>query len=384
MEGTPRTDVVVVGAGVIGLSCAWALLRRGVAVTLVDPEPARGASYAAAGMLAPVTEAHVGEERLLALTLAGARAWPGFAAALEDATGLPSGYRAEGTLVVAHDADDRAVLKRLQQHQEAWGLDVTWLSSREARREEPMLAPDVVGALLVEGDHSVHNRQLLTAMLAAVERAGGSLLRRRVTAVTTDATGRASGVVLDDGGTIAAGTVVVAAGAWTSTLEGLPPGTLPPVRPVKGQILRLATTPDTGAVLRRTLRALVRGMGVYLVPRADGELAVGATTEERGFDPTVTAGGVWELLRDARAVLPVVTELRFVEAWAGLRPGTPDNAPAIGPTPVPGLVVATGHGRNGVLLAPVTGDAVAAHVVDGALPDVVRPFGPERFAGVAA
>ena len=333
-------------------------------------------------MLAPVTELHYGEEDLLRLNLQSARRYPAFVAELEDATGTSVGYRTEGTLAVALDLDDRAVLTDLQAFQTSLGLDVEALTAREARRLEPMLDPGIRGALHVRSDHSVDNRRLVTALLAAAEGVGVHLVKQRVDELIRG----------DDGvlGVRAAGTdhrattVVIAAGSWSGSLAGLEDGLLPPVRPVKGQILRLRTPPAYGTVLTRTVRGFVRGSGVYLVPRSDGEIVVGATVEERGFDDAVTAGAVYELLRDARELVPAVTELTVAEIGAGLRPGSPDNAPLIGPTSVPGLVLATGHFRNGVLLAPLTADLVADLITTGSLPEVAAAFAPSRFERIGA
>lgn len=371
-------DVAIVGGGLVGLAVGWRLAERGVAVTVVDPTPAAGATRAAAGMLAPVTELHYGEEALLRLNLAAADRYPSFVAELEARSGRPAGYATEGTLAVALDADDRSALADLHAFQRRLGLSVEALTGRECRRLEPMLAPSVRGGLLVAGDHSVDNRRLVAALFAAFERSGGAIVRQPVTAVVVR-DGRAAGVRLGDGAELAADAVVVAAGCWSSALAGLPADVVPPVRPVKGQIVRLRVPPAMRPFLTRTVRGTVRGFPVYLVPRADGELVVGATVEEQGYDTRVTAGGVYELLRDAHELVPGCTELELVETAAGLRPGSPDNAPLIGPTSLPGLVLATGHYRNGVLLAPITADAVAALVVDGALPEVVQPFAPSRF-----
>ena len=372
-------DVAVVGAGVIGLACAWRLAQRGLDVAVLDPAPGRGASRAAAGMLAPVTELHPGEESLLRLGLESARRYAGFVAELEQASGVSPGYRSTGTLAVALDAGDRAVLEELRVYQQRLGLQAESLTRTECRRLEPMLSPSVHAGLLVHGDHSVDNRRLTAALLAAVGRAGGALVRERVAEVTT-AAGAVTGVRLDGGGALGAATVVLAAGCRSGEVGGLPDDVLPPVRPVKGQILRLHVPQSLRPFLQRTVRGTVHGSGVYLVPREDGELVVGATQEERGFDEQVTAGGVYELLRDAHALVPGLTELALVETTAGLRPGSPDNAPMVGPTMVPGLVVATGHHRNGVLLTPVTADAVAELIADGSLPDLMEPFSPLRFS----
>ncbi|HUY21063.1 MAG TPA: glycine oxidase ThiO [Acidimicrobiales bacterium] len=384
-----RYDVVVVGGGAIGLATAWTLAARGLAVAVVDPEPGRGASWAAAGMLAPVSEVHHGEEPLLALALAAARQWPAFAAELEAAVGRSVGYRATGTLVVAVDDGDRAWTEELLAFQRDLGLDVQWLSGRAARHLEPGVAPGVRGAIWVADDHQVHTRLLVGALLDAAAGAGAELWRDRAVSLECGG-GAVSGVHLAAGPRLRAGCVVLAAGCWSGGLDGLPDGAVPPVRPVKGQILRLTPTGQAGTgpapVLGRTVRGIVRGASVYLVPRQDGSVVVGATMEERGFDTAVTAGAVYELLRDAHRVVPGVTELVLGEARAGLRPGSPDNAPIVGRPAVAGvdgLVVATGHFRQGILLTPITARAVAA-IVDGAEPPAeMAPFGPGRFAGVA-
>ncbi len=369
------------------VSSGWpspgAVRQRGCSVLVVDPAPGAAASQAAAGMLAPVTELHYGEEALLRLNVESARRYPAFVAELEDAARASVGYRSEGTLAVAFDADDRAVLADLHAFQAALGLDVETLTGREARRLEPMLDPRVRSALHVRSDHSVDNRRLVRALLFAVQRAGVRLVQQRVDELTIAHEGvrgvRAAGTVHE------AALVVLAAGSWSGSIGGLPDELLPPIRPVKGQILRLRTSPaGQGTLLTRTVRGFVRGSGVYLVPRADGEIVVGATVEERGFDDTVTAGAVYQLLRDAHELVPAVTELILAEAAASHRPGSPDNAPLIGPGRLPGLILATGHYRNGIMLAPVTADLIADLVTTGSLPDEAAPFSPARFDRIGA
>ncbi|CAL9419424.1 glycine oxidase ThiO [Streptomyces sp. enrichment culture] len=372
------SDVLVVGGGVIGLVTAWRAAQRGLATAVVDPEPGGGAAQVAAGMLAAVTELHYGEQTLLALNLASARRYPDFAAELTDLTGHDLGYRQCGTLAVALDADDRAHLRELHALQQRSGLDSQWLSGRECRRLEPMLAPGVRGGLRVDGDHQIDPRRLAAALLAACERAGVVFHREWAERLTV-VHGRAAGVVTRAGG-LQAGQVVLAAGSLSGRLGGVPDEVLPPVRPVKGQVLRLTVPKRYAPFLNRTVRAVVRGSHVYLVPRANGELVVGATSEELGWDTTVTAGGVYELLRDAHELVPGITELPLTETRAGLRPGSPDNAPLLGPTDLDGLLLATGHYRNGVLLTPVTGDTMAHVLSTGRLPDEARPFTPKRFA----
>ena len=390
MQRSGRTgsgaDLLVVGAGVIGLSIAWRCRQRGLSVVVLDPAPGSGASRAAAGMLAPVTELHYGEQPLLELNLASAARYPSFAAELEDVTGRTIGYRRTGTVVAAWDAADLAALRDLAGFAGALGQTVRALTGRELRTLVPGIAPGLPGGLLAADDHQVDNRRLHAALLAAVTGAGARVVQASVARV--DVFGdQVRGVTTADGVTLGAGTVVLAAGAHSGRIAGLPHAARPRVHPVKGQTLRLRLPADLLPPL--ILRGSVRGSPVYLVPRepaADGpsagagELVVGASAEEAGFDRTPRAGAVYELLRDAQSLLPSISEAELVEVSTGLRPGSPDNAPLIGRSGLDGLIIASGHYRNGVLLTPITGDGVAALVADGDLPPELVPFGPERFA----
>ncbi|GAA3208712.1 FAD-dependent oxidoreductase [Nonomuraea helvata] len=389
---------VIVGAGVVGLSVAWRLARDGRPVTLVDPAPASGASHAAAGMLAPVSEVSYTEAPLLRLGAASLRRWPGFAAELAADAGLPGAealdLRSDGTLDVAFGADDLAALDELAAYMEKLELPVERLSGRECRRLEPMLAPSVRGGLLAPGDAWVDPRRVTAALLAALDRLGVPLVRARVGELLRDGGGRVTGVRLEPPGgetpsqtpsqtpspaasaepggrasEIRAERVVLAAGAWSAGLAEVP------VRPVKGQIMRLRSPQP---LLTRCVRGTVHGTPVYLVPRGDGELVVGATQEEMGFDTRVTAGGLYELLRDARELVPGVTELEVADVVAGLRPGTPDNLPVIGPSGTPGLALATGHHRGGVLLAPLTAD-----ILRGEEGELAALCAPGRFREIS-
>jgi glycine oxidase len=373
-------DAAVVGAGVIGLTTAWRLRQTGMRVALIDPVPAGAATHAAAGMLAPVSEVTYGETALLTLAMESLRRYPAYVEELEALTGTTVGLRREGTLIVATDAGDRDMLLDLRRFQASLGLSATVLDSRECRRLEPMLAPEVRCGLLVSSDHSVDNRRLAHALLAVIEQQSVELVRNRVAAVSV-AGDAVTGVVLAGGDRVEAATVVLAAGPWSGQITGLPAEAQPPVRPVKGEILRLrAHSPEL--LPRHSVRVLVNGHEVYLVPRADGELVVGATVEEAGFDTTVRAGAVRELLRDARTAMPAVDELELVESLAALRPGTPDNAPMIGATAVGGLHVACGHYRNGILLAPITADLLTAAITGSATDrdhELLAAVAPTRF-----
>jgi glycine oxidase len=377
---TRAVDAAVVGGGLIGLATGWRLKQRGVDVCVIDPAPAHGASHAAAGMLAPVSEVRYGETALLTLAMDSLRRYPDFVDEIEAASGHVVGLRREGTLIVATDAGDRAMLVDLHAFQTQLGLSATMLTSRECRSLESMVSPDVRCALLVSSDHSVDNRRLAAALIAVLKSIGVDVINQRVAAVTIEHE-TATGVTLDSGDTITADHVILAAGPWTADLPGLPAFARPPVRPVKGEILRLRARGSI-PLPSYSIRGLANGHDIYLIARADGELVVGATVQEAGFNTTVRAGAVRELLRDARAVIPAIDELELVESIAALRPGSPDNAPIIGETGIEGLTVATGHYRNGVLLTPITADLVAAIVTgteSAADRELLAVTSPRRF-----
>ncbi len=352
---------MVVGAGLIGLASAWRASLRGLSVIVVDRERAgAGASRVAAGMLAPVTEANFGEEELLRLNLAANRRWRSFADELGADEIL---YRRQGALVVAVDRDDAEELRRLHDFQRSLGLDAEWLVPSECRRLEPSLSPRCAGGIFAPQDHQVDPVSVVRALAARVEVLAGD----GVAAI------RGDGVELESGRRIGAEQVVLAAGSWSgSGVQGVP---RLPVRPVKGQLLGLrrpAGRPLAGHVLR-TLRC-------YLVDRGDGRVVLGGTMEEKGFDTTPTVDALYRLMEAAYEVLPDVSELEFEEARVGLRPATPDGMPLIGRAPESdSLVIATGHFRNGVLLTPVTADAVAAILCGEEPPLDVAPFSPQRF-----
>lgn len=357
-----RADVAVVGGGPVGLAIGWRAAARGMRVLLYDPSPGSGASKVAAGMLAPVAEAYFGELALTRLLLDSAARWPGFAtdlAASADLAGSAElGYRTEGTLVVGRTADDLAEARRLWSYQQGLGLPITPLGATELHAREPLLAPRVRGGAHAPDDHQVDPRRLVAALRLAAVRAG-------VVFVPSTVRGLAE---LD------AGIIVVAAGCGAAGLTGLP------IRPVKGQILRLRAPGGEPPGFRHVIRGYADGRSVYLVPRDDGEVVLGATVEERG-DTTVTAGGVLELLRAATELVPELAEYELVETAAGRRPGTPDNAPIIGPlADRPDVIVATGHYRHGILLTPVTAELVVDLLASGIPDPALAPFTPDRFS----
>ncbi|HEY3759450.1 MAG TPA: glycine oxidase ThiO [Solirubrobacteraceae bacterium] len=361
----PGADVVVVGGGVIGLAVAWRARLLGLSVALLERDTIgeRGASGVAAGMLAPVSEVEFGTAGrcVLELGVRSAALWPEFAAELELASSIDVGLRSSGTLVLARDADEARELERQIAFREELGLRVRRLLPSAARALEPALAPTVRLALEAPDDHSVSPRRVLSALRLVCGRAGVQLREHAAAARVDVERGRVAGVTLADGSRVRAARVVLAAGAWSGEVEGLPAAARVPVRPLKGQILRLRDPAGAG-LLERVLRF----EGGYLVPRGDGRYVLGATVEERGFERRPTAGGVYELLRDARELVPGVLELHIEELSVGFRPATPDNVPAIGASSLPGLLWATGHQRNGILLAPVTAGLLAALLADSA------------------
>ncbi len=355
-ETDRAADVIVVGAGVIGLSCAWQAAARGLEVVVLERDrPGAGASKVAAGMLAPVSEVSFGEDRLLELALASHRAWPTFAAELTEAAGADVGFLDLGALHVALDRDEADELRRRFGLMIEHGLAAEWLSPAACRELEPGLGPAGHGGVHAPHEAAVDPGALLAALQTALERAGGSIEIAEVTEGVFEGE-RLAGVRTADGAERRADAVVLAAGSW-SAAEWLPAPARPPVRPVKGQILTLA-----GPRSRPVCSRIVAGERFYAVPRGDGRLVLGATVEERGFDLRVTAGAVHELLREGYRALPEIAELELVEAVAGLRPATPDNLPLIGAGAIEGLVLATGHFRNGILLAPLTAERVTAQL----------------------
>ena len=325
-------------------------------------------------MLAAAVETEPGEETLLALTLESQLLWPDFAREIEAASGISVGYRDEGTMVVALTRDDAEQLRFTYEFQKGLGLDLEWLSGAEARRREPHLRPGIPGAVLSPRDHQVDNRLVASALSIAAQRSGALLHEHCRVREVEVVNGRARAVVTDRGRE-PADMVVLAAGAWSREIAGIPTAYLPPVRPIKGQMMALRM--DSAAPLLRHVVWLPRG---YLVPRRDGRLVIGGTVEERGFDDSMTAGGLLALLEGAWRAVPAIEELPIAETWVGFRPGSRDDAPILGPSGIDGLVIATGHHRNGILLTPVTAAVVSAYVLSGNLPESALPFAPSRFS----
>src|SRR5205823_7459456 len=370
----------IIGAGVIGLAIAWRLAARGVAVRIFDRGAAgAAASHAAAGMLAACAEAEPGEEALVALGRESQARWPAFAAELLAASGIDVELRPEGTLLLALTADDQARLTHLLVFQQKLGLPLQWISAADTRRREPRLAGKLAGAVFSPEDTQVDNRKLVAALRVAAQAAGASVSEHQPVRAISSRGGRVDGIILGDGTKVPADVVVLAAGAWARSIEGVDPKLRPPVRPIKGQMLALRMDP-AAPLLSHVLWA----PGAYLVPRRDGRLLVGATVEEKGYDADLTAGGVLSLLEAAWRAVPAVEDLPIDEMWVGHRPGSRDDAPILGAGPLDGLIYATGHHRNGILLAPITADTIARLALDGTVDAAIRPFGIERFGSVTA
>ncbi|MCZ6634173.1 MAG: glycine oxidase ThiO [bacterium] len=371
--------VLIVGGGVIGLSIGWKLARAGKGVVVFDRDRAGGAaSWASAGMLSPLAEVRFEEEPLLRLGLKSLAMYPDFVAELEADTGQAVGYRKDGVLLVGVSQDDLADLEFRYRFQKELGLEVAWLNGAEARAREPHLGGQVSAAVWCPGDHQVDNRLLVAALATGLEKAGGTLKEGASVDELVMEGNRVRGVRV--GEEVYEGEMVVlSAGCWSGRLPGLPDEIRPPVRPVKGQIIRLQMT---DAVRPHTIvwyNRWASSVSVYLAPKDGGHLVVGATSEEMGFDTELTAGGMFELLRAAWEVLPGVYDLPIVETLAGLRPGSRDDAPILGTTAIDGLIMATGHYRKGILLTPMTAHYISELILTGEVSEVIRPFGLERF-----
>jgi len=383
--GTSQQRIVIIGGGVIGLSAALAAIEFGHHVTVIDPlienhALGAGASWMAGGMLAPVTEAWFGEEARLALDITALKAWPAFADKVSQISGRKLAINTAGTIQIALDIDDARDLERVRTFQNSMGLKAEALSRDQLLELEPLLSPRVVAGSLISTDLSVDNRAFVETLKLACKKSGVRFIPSRVVGMTK-ANDHMIGIE-SSAGYYECDEVVIAAGAWSSEFLKMinTDGSMPAIRPIRGEILRLKS--DIPA-LRHTLRAQVHGFQVYLVPRENGEVVVGATQLERGFDVRPTAGGVYELLRDACELLPYVKEMEFLEVGVGLRPGSPDNAPIIDHVPgINNVILATGHYRNGILLSSIAGDVIAALINRSQLPGDAHLVSLGRFTEV--
>jgi glycine oxidase len=373
---TGSGDIAIVGAGIIGLSVAFELAARGASVRIYDTaEPARAASWAAAGMLAPLTE-RLPNDDMQALCESSLGLYPEFAQAIQDTGGIDPHLRLDGILHAAYSGEGYARLRRRSDELHAGGHSATLLTRSETLLAEPALGKDVCGALLVPGEGQVDNRRLGRALVAACE-ARGVRIHIGVASLSIEFDARRVLGVQTDLGYVPAAAVVNAAGAGAANLRGVPAECVPPVRAVKGQMLSIQL--PVGFMRRTTWVP-----GAYLVPRADGRLLVGATVEH-ATDVRVTASGIHALLHAAVSAAPALGEFAVSETWAGLRPGTPDELPCLGETPREGYYLATGHNRNGILLAPATARLLAQALLENSH-DIAHGFTLRRFgtkAGIA-
>ena len=372
-------NIVIIGGGVIGLGIGWQLAKSGAAVTIYDRgEAGRAASWAAAGMLAPYAEVHTEEPELLQLGIESLSLYPQWVDELETDAHMSIGYRVEGTLIVGLEPDDTHQLRHLYKAQQQFGLEVKWLNGRDACEIEPALSPRVNSAIQCETDHQVDNRLMICALKNSFQKHGGKLYENRTVNKIVVDNGRVTAVQTDQG-IKQCHIAILAAGCWSTQIDGIPDNMLPPVRPVKGQMLALEMNEGIEiSTVIRTVRARYP-TNVYLVPRSDGRLIIGATSEEMGYDERLTAGGMFELLRGAWEVVPGIYELPILESWTGLRPGSRDNAPILGKTPIDNLIYATGHYRNGILLTPVTAYEITKLILTGVTSHTISPFQLPRF-----
>ena len=367
----PATDVAVIGGGIMGSAVALRLAQRGIGVTVIERGiPGAEASSAAAGILGPQMEAE-GPGPLLELGLKSRALYPALAAELRELTGIDVGYDRSGVLMVAFDEAGEAALSSRRAWQLARGLRVDSLSGEAARAREPALSPAVRAALAFTDDAQVVARDLARAFSQAAAVAGARFLTGRYVRRVVVEGGAAAGVELD-GETLPAGVVVVAAGSWSGLVEGagVPPAV---VRPARGQLVAIETRPPL-------FRHVVAAPGGYLVPRRDGTVLAGSTVEMAGFRKEVTVGGLASILTLAKVVFPALAEAPVTGSWSNFRPFTEDHLPVLGATGVRGLVLATGHFRNGILLAPITAQAIAELIATGHAPVDLAPFAVDRFA----
>lgn len=374
-ERGPAGDVAVLGAGLIGLSIAFELAERGATVRVFDTrEPARAASWAAAGMLAPFTE-EIEDAALRTLCEDSLDAYPAFVERVRAASGVDPHLRLDGVLSAAYTAAGQAALTVRADELRGQGRACDLYGREATLGLEPALGKHVAGSLLVRGEGQIDNRRLGRALLAACERRG-VLLRTGLRSLAIEADARRVLGVRSDAGFVPVRAVVNACGAWAGRLEGVPPDCIVPVEPVKGQMLALAI--PAGFVRRTTWVP-----GAYVVPREDGRLLAGATVERVGFDTRVTAEGLYSLLSAVLAAAPALGSFTVTETWAGLRPGTPDERPYLGATLLDGYYLATGHYRNGILLAPATA-RLLADALEAGEHGPLAPFSLERSSTKSA
>lgn len=372
--------IVIVGGGVSGLAIGWRLAQAGQNVTVFERNKAgMESTWAAAGMLAPQIEAEYGEEMLLPLAMASHKIWPDFSKELKAETGISIDHRREGTIQVSLDRDEQEQLDHRFSFLSRNQLEVEKLSAYEVRRLEPHISRAVTGGIYSPQDHQVDNRALAVALQIAFEKAGGILREQCSVEEIVIEKDYVTGIVVN-GEKITVDHVVVAAGAWSRNIPGIPEISRPPVRPLKGQMVALEmpkSAPLISHVIWGPGNSIVSN--VYLAPKSDGRLILGATVEEMGFDKRMTGGGLLEILRAAWEVLPGIYDLPVIDSWSGLRPASRDDAPILGSSGIGGLTYATGHHRNGILLSPITASEISSYIIEGKGSNLIDSFSVGRF-----
>jgi glycine oxidase len=365
--------ILIIGGGIIGLSTGWQLAKKGYDVEILERGKAgTSASYAAAGMLAPQAEMGFEDIELFNLCRSSLAMYPDFVNELFEDSGIKVEVEKTGCILPGFDRDDGERLRRLYNFREKINLPVVWLTGSEAREVEPFLSPKSNGAIWIEDDAQINNRKLLEGLKTAFENCGGKLYEDHNVDKVIIRNGKVTGSHFH-GINVEYDKIIVCAGAWSKQIEGIPENLLPPVRPVKGQIINLKLN-DTCRITK-----VVRAPDVYLLPKSDGRLVVGASNEEMGFDTNPTAGEIFRLLERAWEAVPSVYDLPIESIDVGLRPGSRDHQPIIGDTEIDGLYFATGHYRNGVLLTPITAYGLSSWISSGKKPDSLEHFQLSRF-----
>tara|TARA_Y100001001_G_scaffold89507_1_gene87457 strand:- start:304 stop:1419 length:1116 start_codon:yes stop_codon:yes gene_type:complete len=368
--------VLIIGGGIIGLSIAWRLIGIGKKVVVVDKRNlGKEASWAAAGMLSGRLDLKPSEKRLLPIFEKSHHAWPKFAKELENKSGKHIGYRKEGTLMIACDINEEQKLKNNYNFLKNNNIHVSWLSGNKIREKEPYVSNNVLSGFFSPEDHHVNNRYILDALITILKKNKNNCIFKENTEVEKIITDKDQVIgVQTRNETIKTKEIIICSGAWTNKIKNIEIKEVP-IRPVKGQMVCLKMPKNISL-----LKHILWRENVYLVPRDNSDLIIGATEEEMGFDKSLTAGGIYNLLKIAREVLPAIENLSIVESWAGLRPATRDEAPIIGPSKkIKGLIYATGHHRNGILLAPLTSNVIKNYYLNGKIENDFNNLRPGRF-----
>ncbi|MEO8513333.1 MAG: glycine oxidase ThiO [Ignavibacteria bacterium] len=366
-------NTVIIGGGIIGLSVGWQLAKKGNNVEILERDQAgKSASWAAAGMLAPQAEMGFEDIELFYLCRKSLEMYPKFCNELFEDSGIKVEVEKTGCILPAFDRDDAERLRRLYDFREKIGMPINWLTGSEAREVEPFLSPRCTGAIWIEDDAQVNNRLMLEALKKAFIKCGGKLYEEHNVENINILNGKVTGVHIH-GIDINFDNVIVAGGAWSKQISGIPENLLPPVRPVKGQIINLRLN-DSCRITK-----VVRAPDVYLLPKSDGRLILGASVEEMGYNVEPTAGEVFRLLERGWEAVPSIYDLPIDSIDVGLRPGSRDHMPIVGDSDVEGLFFATGHYRNGILLTPVTAFELSEWIATGITSETLKGFGISRF-----